>query len=106
MHQFLFSFLIGGLLWGIVIHAVRWIADREVAHGFSTSVYLGFGIKVAAAVIVLLLGGLLGPFILAPVFFAAWAILARYGKLSEMQAMGAVVALVALDFVWVWTGLA
>ena len=101
----LLSFLISGFLWGVAIHAVRTLVDREVSHSFSTSVYLGFGIKVAAALIVLLLGGLLGPLALAPVLFVAWGILARYGKLSEKQAALAVVALVALDFVWVATGL-
>ncbi|MEM8885917.1 MAG: hypothetical protein AAGD14_17770 [Planctomycetota bacterium] len=102
----LFAFAIGGLLWGVAIHVVRFVVDRDIAHSFATSVYLGLGIKIAALLVVLLLGGLFGPFILAPVFFVAWAILARYGRLSEFQAAAAVALLIALDFAWALTGLA
>lgn len=101
----IFSFLVSGFLWGVAIHLVRWAVDREGPRTFTGSIYLGFGIKVAAWLIVALLGGLLGPFILAPVFFATWAILARYGKLSELQAMAGVGALIALDLVWTLAGL-
>jgi len=99
------SFLVSGFLWGCAIHAVRFVVDREVSHPFSGSVYLGFGIKIAAWAIVMFLGGLLGPLILAPVFFASWGILARYGKLSEAQAAAAVGLLVALDLAWAAAGL-
>ena len=99
MFLLLFSFLLGGLFWGVAIHAVRWAVDREHGHSFSESVYLGFGIKIAAAVTVLVLGGFLGPFVMAPVFFFAWAILARYGRLSEMQAVAAVALLITIDLV-------
>ena len=99
------SFLISGFLWGCAIHAVRFVVDREASHPFSESLYLGFGIKLAAWAIVLFLGGLLGPLILAPVFFASFCILARYGKLSEAQAAAAVGLLVALDLAWAVAGL-
>jgi hypothetical protein len=99
MYSLLFSFFIGAVLWGLAIHAVRWFVDREVGHDWKDSLLLGFGVKVAAAITVTILGRFLGVLTLVPVFYLAWAILARYGKFSEMQALAAVGLLVTIDIV-------
>jgi len=62
---------------------VLWFVKRDRPIPLTTALGLGVGIKLASFAIVLVLGAILGPFILAPVFFAAWAILCRYGPLSE-----------------------
>ena len=99
MFSILFSFLIGGVIWGVAIHAVRWFLDREVGHDWRDSILLGFGVKIAAALTVAILGDVLGVLTLVPVFYFTWAILARYGKFSEMQALAAVGLLVTIDIV-------
>lgn len=99
MFSILLSFFIGGVLWGFAIHAMRWFVDREVGHDWRDSMMLGFGVKVAAFVTVAILGGFLGVLTLLPVFCFTWAILARCGKFSEMQAMAAVGLLVTIDLV-------
>ena len=100
MYVALLAFVLGGFLWSCAVHAVRWIVDRNYHPSFIDSVYLGFGIKLAAAAILLFLGGLPAPIVLALVFFVAWAILARYGKLSEFQALSAVGLLIGIELIW------
>jgi len=90
-------FLLSGFLFSLVVYAVLWFVERDRHIEFTTALGLGFGIKLAEFAIVLVLGVVLGPFILAPVFFAAWAILHRYGRLSERQAALAVALLVAVE---------
>ena len=75
--------LISGVVFSLIVWAVLWFVERDRHIPFTTALGLGFGIKLASFAIVLVLGAILGPFILAPVFFAAWAILCRYGRLSE-----------------------
>ena len=78
------------------------VADSAIVTG---AVLLAFGIKIAVAMVILFLAGFLGPLILAPVFFVTWAILARYGGLSDKQALGAVCVLVGLESIWLALGI-
>ncbi|MHC4937885.1 MAG: hypothetical protein ACYTHK_02820 [Planctomycetota bacterium] len=99
------SFFIGVTLLGIVLHLIRRTLMRDEHPSFRVSVFLAIGLKVAGFLIVAFLAGILGPFVLAPVFFASWAILARYGGLSEKQAALAVCLLVGLESVWLALGI-
>jgi len=99
------SFALSLLLFGATIHVCRHLLIRDVSFPFSESFWLGVGVKLAVFGVTFFLGGVLGPLVLAPAFFAAWGVLARYGKFSDLQALACVGILVALDVVWMATGL-
>ena len=93
----IYSTLMSVLLFGVLLYGVLWVVERDIKPSFSHAIYLSAGIKLGMFAVVLVLGGLLGSLVLAPALFAAWAILHRYGRLSEMQAMGAIGILLLVE---------
>ena len=52
---------------------------------------------IPAIALALLLGAFFGPLVFVPICFAAWAILTRYGRLSEKHAVIAVAAMFVVE---------
>lgn len=93
----LFSLMIGGVTTGVILYAVLWLLERDRHVPFSTALGLAFGIRLASIVLALLLGAFFGPLVFVPICFAAWAILTRYGRLSEKHAVIAVAAMFVVE---------
>ena len=93
----LLKFLIYVLVFSGMIYITLAIVEREIKPSFTHSFGLGLGITIAMSIVTALLAPAIGVIAWIFALFAAFAILHRYARLSEYQALAAVGVLLLLD---------